>query len=703
MTGTARHRHVLLAAALVAALGYACAEQTGPGSLFGRFSIAPVFTSESAGIVPVTAARFVLRRTADGVVVKDTVFALGTNADSVDLTLTVPLLTVGETFALTIAVVGTAGDTVFRGGPVTVTPATGGEAPPAISVSLVYTGVGADAAGVVILSPDTSLFFGEAVTLVAEARDSTGQPIVGTPIKWRSLDTARVRVPAPDSGRVAGNTQRGIARIVARLLTDQADTVRVTAQPVPTQLLVDAGGGQIGLPGAALEQPLVARVLAADALGVAGVWVRFAVTAGGGTLGNGNPVDSALTGADGRAQVFLTLGLAGPQVVEATTARLPNLTAIFAATAVVVGQIVFAGDVAFTNAALLRVNSDAQALTSVLALPNFQGNNRFHPRWAPDRSRIAYGVDFFPGPNELHVASPDGAEQALVMNDTSAQFPRWSRNGTHLAFQCGAVFGSPSLQDVCVVPNVNRPILQLDALGNGAYDGSKGKVFVTDFDTRFWPSGEGAFAWDPTDDNVIAFVRDSNDVSGLPGSMIFTSQFDGSNPKPLVPSGGFFDAGNGPLRIVSTMYWSEDGAFVVFAGLNRQGEQGLYLVNRDGTGLRQLTGGATDERPVISPDGKQVFFLRTVLGLANFYRVDVASTAVTQVGTDDFGDFDLTRLGFDYSPNGAEIAIAAWDTPFGNLRIYRIFPTTEAATYASDRLPIGRTPPVREFQPSWRP
>jgi DNA-binding beta-propeller fold protein YncE len=324
MTRKARLRLVPVAATLVAALVYACAEQTGPGTLSGWFAIAPVFTSEAAGIVPVTAGRFVLRRTADGTVVKDTVITLGANADSVDLTLTVPLLNTTETFELTIALVGPAGDTVFRAGPLTVAPTTGGDPPPLLAVPLTYTGTGSAAASVAIASPDTALFFGGSILLQAQALDSAGQPIPGTPIEWRSLDTARVRVPEADSGRVVGNLQRGVARIVARLLTSQADTVQVTAQPVPNTITVDAGNNQSGPPGTPLAQPLVARVLAADALGVENVWVGFTIAAGGGTLS----ADSVLTGPD----VALTLGAAGGQVVEARTALLSGATAVFSAT-----------------------------------------------------------------------------------------------------------------------------------------------------------------------------------------------------------------------------------------------------------------------------------------------------------------------------------------------------------------------------------
>jgi YVTN family beta-propeller protein len=339
-TNEFRRFPLAVAAVATALLATSCADETGPGRVvYGSFGVAPVF-APAAGIVPVTAGRVVLRRSADGTMVIDTVITLAADADSFDLTLTVPLAVPGETFELTLALVGTAGDTVFRAGPVTVTPVAGTSAPPLIQVPVFYTGIGADAADLLIVPPAAPLFFNDQQTLTAVVLDSAGQPMSGVPVEWRSLDTTRVRVARPDSGRVIAQPLRGPALIVARLLTGQADTVQLLSQPTPSNIVVSSGNNQSAPPGTALELPLVARVVAADAGGVAGVWVRFEVVAGGGILGSGTAIDSALSDAQGLAQAALTVGQAGPQVVEATTSLLPNASAIFNA-ALAVGAQVF--------------------------------------------------------------------------------------------------------------------------------------------------------------------------------------------------------------------------------------------------------------------------------------------------------------------------------------------------------------------------
>ena len=78
-----------------------------------------------------------------------------------------------------------------------------------------------------------------------------------------------------------------------------------------------SGQGQTGAVGGALAQQIVARVLAADNLGVQGLVVTFAVASGAGTLSS----TSVVTDANGDAAVTWTLGSGlGPQSVTATAA-----------------------------------------------------------------------------------------------------------------------------------------------------------------------------------------------------------------------------------------------------------------------------------------------------------------------------------------------------------------------------------------------
>jgi hypothetical protein len=86
----------------------------------------------------------------------------------------------------------------------------------------------------------------------------------------------------------------------------------------------------VGPIGAALAQPLVARVLAADGVPVAGVEVVFAVATGGGSLS----VQADTSDANGDVSTVWTLGtVIGAQSVSATATGLAGSPLTFTATA----------------------------------------------------------------------------------------------------------------------------------------------------------------------------------------------------------------------------------------------------------------------------------------------------------------------------------------------------------------------------------
>ena len=308
-------RTVSLAAALV--LAGCLGDSTGPArGNVARLAVAPVFETRSALTVSFTKVRITLGRETG--LALDTVVNFPASADSLQLTLLVPISGSSETLILNLMMINAAGDTVFRGGPIQVTAASGAiNGGPPVAVAVRYVGVGSNARSVVIATPTASLFFRDSLRLTAVALDSSGQPIPGTPIVWQSLDPTLAAVPTDSTGRVVAGIARGVARIRALLLTGQADTARVTVQPTPAAVSLVSGSGQTGAIGTLLSQPLVARVKAADSLGVRDVYVHFAVTAGGGKLS----ADSVLTDSTGAASVQWTLGLAvGTQTLQASVA-----------------------------------------------------------------------------------------------------------------------------------------------------------------------------------------------------------------------------------------------------------------------------------------------------------------------------------------------------------------------------------------------
>jgi tol-pal system beta propeller repeat protein TolB len=84
--------------------------------------------------------------------------------------------------------------------------------------------------------------------------------------------------------------------------------------------------------------------------------------------------------------------------------------------------------------------------------------------------------------------------------------------------------------------------------------------------------------------------------------------------------------------------WSPDGTRLAFAS-TRSGNSDIWIVNRDGTGLRDVTNNrrAVDNAPVWSPTGAQLAFTSNRTGTNQIYVINADGTGLTQVthGTND--------------------------------------------------------------------
>jgi Tol biopolymer transport system component len=133
--------------------------------------------------------------------------------------------------------------------------------------------------------------------------------------------------------------------------------------------------------------------------------------------------------------------------------------------------------------------------------------------------------------------------------------------------------------------------------------------------------------------------------------------------------------------------WSPDGSRIVFArSADNATSRGLYLVNRDGSGLRRLTK-RDDGGPSWSPDGKRIAFTHSLgtLSLRSHVRVidaDGKNERVLLHGADSP----------DWSPDGSRIAFT-W--AFGNA-----IAVLDLKTKRSKRVIRSKTSPG---SPAWSP
>ena len=166
-------------------------------------------------------------------------------------------------------------------------------------------------ASAISVSPETAMLssLGETVTFTATITDQYGAILNGS-VEWSSSDPGVAEVAL--SGRVTA-TGNGTATVTATHLSLTAGASVEVAQQAAALALV-SGGGQEGLVGRELPEPVEVGVLDAGGAPVAGVTVTFAAAEGHGSASPAS-VDSDV---DGVARTIWTLGdQRGPQRLTA--------------------------------------------------------------------------------------------------------------------------------------------------------------------------------------------------------------------------------------------------------------------------------------------------------------------------------------------------------------------------------------------------
>src|SRR4051794_10363274 len=255
---------------------------------------------------------------------------------------------------------------------------------------------------------------------------------------------------------------------------------------------------------------------------------------------------------------------------------------------------------------------------------------------------------------EIWTANPDMTHQVqLTFDANDGWFPKWSPDGTHIAFSSYRTDpdpnGGPEIHDVFTM----------------RADGSDVRQITDSHGFNGKPS------WSP-DGRWLLFDADRGDYPAAQGIYIVPS--DGSGPPRRItslPSGSTWQ---------EQARFSPDGRWIVFNEIrggneltnHREGwvvgeQSALFMVRPDGTGLHQITGwGLNASYADWSPDGTRLVFGARPAPTGNIQHVMLSNTDGTHLVdlTDDHG---LTGTGkndsfwyeesfnADWSPDGTKI------------------------------------------------
>jgi TolB protein len=192
--------------------------------------------------------------------------------------------------------------------------------------------------------------------------------------------------------------------------------------------------------------------------------------------------------------------------------------------------------------------------------------------------------------HSIWMANLDGSEQLFLLDFAAS--PAWSPDGQNIAF-----FGEEGIDTQTTVNGGTNGVWRMSALGQ-------------DLQQLIAEGSTHSVAWSPVAD-LIAF----DGARGSPDRRVFFIDANGAEQS-------FETLGEQPS-------WSPDAQWIVVK-LCRP-ECGLWIINRDNTDARQLTGEGSDGLPAWSPDGKKIAFSRNVVDNVDIFMINIDGSGLQRL------------------------------------------------------------------------
>jgi Tol biopolymer transport system component len=263
------------------------------------------------------------------------------------------------------------------------------------------------------------------------------------------------------------------------------------------------------------------------------------------------------------------------------------------------------GRIAFVQGPdIYTMNPDGSDVKQLTVLTD--DNSTFWENWSPDGKQIVFSE--FPAPDfsgQLWMMNTDGSNQHLLLNDPGFddEAPSFSPDGSHIVFsRCAPLDG----EFPCAIYKVNPD-------GSGLTQITPVRIELQDFEPVYSPDGNTIAFASFGRDGIISAVHLMNadgtnirrvseaelegyatDWSPDGRELVFTTKCcnpeladlvvmkgDGQHPRQLTQDNGTTAAGRSS--------WSPQGDAVVFRSTNLvTGENGIYIINADGSGKKLL-------------------------------------------------------------------------------------------------------------------